>query len=71
MHKGFFETWTAIKANVVAAVGAAHASCGNCDTFLVVGHSLGGALATFAGLELTGTLAGLTSSSYACLSFPQ
>ena len=61
VHQGFYQAWTAIKSNVVSAVGVARTSCGTCNTLLVVGHSLGGALATLAAFELTGTLAGFTS----------
>ncbi len=61
VHKGFYTAWKAIKTSVTTSVQAAIAKNPTATQFVIVGHSLGGALATFAGLEFTGVFAGLSS----------
>jgi putative lipase involved disintegration of autophagic bodies len=51
VHEGFYTAYAAVSANVVNAVKAlkiAHPTA----TYFITGHSLGGALATFAGVDI-------------------
>jgi predicted lipase len=55
VHEGFYAAYTAVSSQVISAVKAlktAHPTA----TYLITGHSLGGALATFAGVDIKTTL---------------
>ena len=60
VHEGFYAAYTAVSSQVISAVKAlktAHPTA----TYLITGHSLGGALATFAGVDIRTTL-GVTTT---------
>ena len=55
VHKGFLDIWIAIRASAVQLLTDA-LIYGGANNVAVVGHSLGGAVATLAGLEITAAL---------------
>ena len=55
MHQGFYAAYTSVSSQVNAAVKALMIRYPTA-TFLITGHSLGGALATFAGVDIKTTL---------------
>jgi predicted lipase len=62
VHEGFYTAYTAVSSQVINAVKAlktAHPTA----TYLITGHSLGGALATFAGVDIKTTLGVTTTMS--------
>jgi len=52
VHKGFYTTYTAIKATIFSHIASAAASCTTCNAITVVGHSLGGALGTLTAFDI-------------------
>jgi hypothetical protein len=51
VHKGFYTAWSSIRSLVFSALSGLKQSCGGCK-LVVTGHSLGGAMATLASVDL-------------------
>jgi len=51
VHRGFLETYKSLKSELLVQVPLFRAYCSSCS-FLVTGHSLGGAMATLASVDL-------------------
>ena len=65
MHKGFYGFWTSLHDTVLNAVADGVAQCGSaCDTIVVVGHSLGGALSTLSSVELVDLYPNYNGAAY-------
>jgi pimeloyl-ACP methyl ester carboxylesterase len=63
VHSGFLNAWMSVRDRVLAAASSAS------GRVYVVGHSMGGALATLAAMEISGVSGGPVRASVACVTF--
>ncbi|GAM27497.1 hypothetical protein SAMD00019534_106730 [Acytostelium subglobosum LB1] len=64
VHMGFYEDWLSLRSQVQAAMISSFKQCSSCNSIVVTGHSLGGAIATHAMAEVMGWFPDVPSWSY-------